>query len=575
MVGRAKIAVIGAGNVGATCALWIVSQQLGDVVLVDIPQMQNATRGKALDLYECAPVRRFDCTVTGTADYADIAGADVVVLTAGVPRKPGMSRDDLIKTNVAIVRSVSEQIAAHAPGSIVIVVSNPLDAMVYTAWKVTGFPTNRIVGQAGCLDMARFKAFIAEETGFSVEDINTLLLGGHGDDMVPLPRFTNIAGTWDDHFPLVVWQTGSGTQSNMNVNEVLSNRAIALAGGVLGSKDPVHPNDHVNLSQSSNDTFPTAMHIAAVTALHERLLPALRDLGAALAAKSREFADVVKIGRTHLMDAVPLTLGQEFSGYTVQVERGAGRVAATVPALLELALGGTAVGTGLNSHPRFAQRVAAVIAQLTGHPFVTAPNKFEALAAHDAIVQTSGALKTTAAALMKVANDVRWMASGPRSGIGELTIPPNEPGSSIMPGKVNPTQSEALTMVAVQVLGNDAAIGFAGASGNFELNVYKPVLIYNLLQSIGLLADAAASFRRHCVSGIGADRQRIAELVGNSLMLVTALTPYIGYDKAAEIAKHAHAEGATLREVALELGYVSGEQFDAWVQPQRMTRPGG
>ena len=401
------------------------------------------------------------------------------------------------------------------------------------------------------------------------------LLDEHRGELIVRAADEVIAGTWDDHFPLVVWQTGSGTQSNMNVNEVLSNRAIALAGGVLGSKNPVHPNDHVNLSQSSNDTFPTAMHIAAVTALHERLLPALRDLHAALDAKSREFADVVKIGRTHLMDAVPLTLGQEFSGYAVQVERGAGRVAATVPALLELALGGTAVGTGLNSHPRFAQRVAAVIAQLTGHPFVTAPNKFEALAAHDAIVQTSGALKTTAAALMKVANDVRWLASGPRSGIGELTIPPNEPGSSIMPGKVNPTQSEALTMVAVQVLGNDAAIGFAGASGNFELNVYKPVLIYNLLQSIGLLADAAASFRRHCVSGIGADRQRIAELVGNSLMLVTALTPYIGYDKAAEIAKHAHAEGATLREVALELGYVSGEQFDAWVQPQRMTRPGG
>ena len=380
-----------------------------------------------------------------------------------------------------------------------------------------------------------------------------------------------IAGTWDDHFPLVVWQTGSGTQTNMNANEVISNRAIALAGGELGSKDPVHPNDHVNLSQSSNDTFPTAMHIAAVGALHRRLLPALAELERELAARSREFDDIVKIGRTHLMDAVPLTLGQEFSGYAVQVKRAGERIRATVPGLLELALGGTAVGTGLNSHPRFAPRVAEVIAQLAGYPFVTAPNKFEALAAHDAVVQTSGALKTTAAALMKVANDVRWLASGPRSGIGELTIPPNEPGSSIMPGKVNPTQSEALTMVAVQVLGNDAAIGFAGASGNFELNVYKPVLIYNLLQSIGLLADAADSFRRHCVSGIGADRQRIAELVGNSLMLVTALTPHIGYDKAAEIAKRAHAAGGTLREAALELGHVSGEQFDAWVQPQRMT----
>ena len=383
-----------------------------------------------------------------------------------------------------------------------------------------------------------------------------------------------IAGDWDDHFPLVVWQTGSGTQSNMNVNEVLSNRAIALAGGVPGSKDPVHPNDHVNLSQSSNDTFPTAMHIAAVGALHERLLPALRALHAVLEAKSREFADVVKIGRTHLMDAVPLTLGQEFSGYAVQVERGAGRVAATVPALLELALGGTAVGTGLNSHPRFAAGVAEVIAELTGHPFVTAPNKFEALAAHDAVVTASGALKTVAGALMKVANDVRWLASGPRSGIGELTIPPNEPGSSIMPGKVNPTQAEALTMVAVQVMGNDAAIGFAGASGNFELNVYKPVLIYNLLQSIGLLADAADSFRRHCVAGIGADRARIAALVEQSLMLVTALAPHIGYDRAAEIAKHAHACGGTLREAALELGHVSAQQFDDWIRPERMTRSG-
>ena len=383
-----------------------------------------------------------------------------------------------------------------------------------------------------------------------------------------------IAGDWDDHFPLVVWQTGSGTQSNMNVNEVLSNRAIALAGGVPGSKDPVHPNDHVNLSQSSNDTFPTAMHIAAVNALQQRLLPALRDLHAALDAKRREFADIVKIGRTHLMDAVPLTLGQEFSGYAVQVERGAERVAVTVPALLELALGGTAVGTGLNSHPRFAARVAEVIAELTGYPFVTAPNKFEALAAHDAVVTASGALKTVAAALMKVANDVRWLASGPRSGIGELTIPPNEPGSSIMPGKVNPTQAEALTMVAVQVMGNDAAIGFAGASGNFELNVYKPVLIYNLLQSIGLLADAANSFRRHCVAGIGADRGRIAALVEQSLMLVTALTPHIGYDKAAAIAKRAHATGGTLRETALELGHVTAEQFDRWIRPERMTGPG-
>ena len=381
------------------------------------------------------------------------------------------------------------------------------------------------------------------------------------------------AGAWDDHFPLVVWQTGSGTQSNMNANEVIANRAIQLCGGELGSKDPVHPNDHVNLSQSSNCTFPTAMHIAAVTELHERLLPALDELEQTLHAKSREFDAIVKIGRTHLMDAVPLTLGQEFSGYVTQVRRAGQRIRATLPGLLELALGATAVGTGLNSHPRFAGRVAEVIAQLTGYPFVTAPNKFEALAAHDAVVQTSGALKTAAAALMKVANDVRWLASGPRSGIGELTIPPNEPGSSIMPGKVNPTQAEALTMVAVQVLGNDAAIGFAGASGNFELNVYKPVLIYNLLQSIGLLADAAASFRRHCVTGIGADRARIAELVANSLMLVTALAPHVGYDKAAAIAKRAHASGSTLRAAALESGHVTAAQFDAWVRPQEMTHP--
>lgn len=381
-------------------------------------------------------------------------------------------------------------------------------------------------------------------------------------------------GSWDEHFPLVVWQTGSGTQSNMNVNEVISNRAIQLCGGHLGSKDPIHPNDHVNLSQSSNDTFPTAMYIASVIAIKERLLPALCSLQKELSIKSKEFENIVKIGRTHLMDAVPLTLGQEFSGYAMQVQRSVSRISDSLLGLLEIALGGTAVGTGLNSHPMFAVRVAEVIAEQTNYPFITAPNKFEALAAHDAIVQTSGALRTTAGALMKVANDIRWLASGPRSGIGELTIPSNEPGSSIMPGKVNPTQVEALTMVAVQVMGNDAAIGFAGASGNFELNVYKPVMIYNLLQSIDLLTDASVSFVRHCLSGVSANTQRISELVENSLMLVTALSPHIGYDKAANIAKKAHSSGSTLRDTALQLGYVTAEQFDTWVQPQTMTNSG-
>ena len=381
------------------------------------------------------------------------------------------------------------------------------------------------------------------------------------------------AGKWDDHFPLVVWQTGSGTQSNMNVNEVVANRAIQLAGGRLGSKDPIHPNDDVNKSQSSNDTFPTAMHIAAVVAIEEQLLPGLEQLRAALADKAKKYAKVVKIGRTHLMDAVPLTLGQELSGYAFQLGRAIERVRAARPGLLELALGGTAVGTGLNSRKPFAAAVAARIALLTGYPFKTAPNKFEALAAHDAIVATSGALKSTAAALMKIANDIRWLASGPRSGIGELTIPPNEPGSSIMPGKVNPTQSEALTMVAAQVIGNDAAIAIAGASGNFELNVFKPVIIYNLLQSIRLLGDGARSFAENCVAGLEANLDRIEELVRNSLMLVTALTPHIGYDKAAQIAKRAHEEGTGLEEAALAYGYVTKAQFAQWVKPAAMTGP--
>jgi fumarate hydratase class II len=382
-----------------------------------------------------------------------------------------------------------------------------------------------------------------------------------------------LAGQHDDEFPLFVWQTGSGTQTNMNANEVISNRAIELAGGEKGSKDPIHPNDHVNMSQSSNDTFPTAMHIAAAEEIVHRLVPAVRELRDALAAKSDEFADIVKIGRTHLQDAVPLTLGQEFSGYVSQLDDDIERIESTLPGLYELAIGGTAVGTGLNSPAEFADRVAQRIAELTDLPFVSAPNKFAALAAHDAIVFTSGALKTLAASLMKIANDIRWLASGPRAGLGELVLPENEPGSSIMPGKVNPTQSEALTMVCVQVLGNDAAIGFAGTQGNFELNVFKPVMIFNLLGSTRLLADACTNFRRFAIEGVEADRERIDEHVRSSLMVVTALTPHIGYDKSAEIAKHAHHRKTTLREAAVELGHLGAEEFDELVRPERMTRP--
>jgi len=383
-----------------------------------------------------------------------------------------------------------------------------------------------------------------------------------------------VEGKLDDHFPLKVWQTGSGTHTNMNLNEVIANRAIELAGGTLGSKSPVHPNDDVNKSQSSNDTFPTAMHIASAMAITKKLLPAVETLAALLQEKSREFAEIVKIGRTHLMDAVPLTLGQEFSGYATQVERGRERIAKCLPRLYELAIGGTAVGTGLNSHPEFAERAAKEIAELTGLPFVSAPNKFEALAAHDTLIETSGALKTLAAALNKIANDIRWLASGPRCGIGELILPANEPGSSIMPGKVNPTQCEALTMIAVQVMGNDAAITIAGASGNFELNVYKPVIIYNLLQSVRLLSDGCRSFGERCIAGIKANEKIIAGYLQNSLMLVTALNPHIGYDKAAQIAKHAHAQGTTLKEAAVSLGFLTAEEFDRIVVPEDMTGPG-
>ena len=380
-------------------------------------------------------------------------------------------------------------------------------------------------------------------------------------------------GKLDDHFPLSVWQTGSGTQSNMNANEVISNRAIELAGGILGSKEPVHPNDDVNMSQSSNDTFPTAMHIAAVEEITHRLLPAVRHLRDALQAKSEAYASITKIGRTHLMDAVPLTLGQEFSGYVAQLDADLRRIEVTLDDLYELAAGGTAVGTGLNTHAEFGTRVADAIAELTGLPFVTAPNKFAALAAHDALVSTSGALRVLAASLIKIADDLRWLGSGPRSGLGELDLPDNEPGSSIMPGKVNPTQSEAMIMVCIQVYGNDAAVAMAGARGNLELNVCKPVIIHNVMHSIQLLTEASAAFTRFCVEGLEPNEARIRQHLENSLMLVTALNPLIGYDKAAEVAKKAHKEGTTLRESALALGYLTGEQFDEAVRPESMTHP--
>jgi fumarate hydratase class II len=384
-----------------------------------------------------------------------------------------------------------------------------------------------------------------------------------------------LVGRHDGEFPLSIWQTGSGTQSNMNMNEVLANRASQLLGGPLGEGRLVHPNDDVNRSQSSNDVFPTAMSVAAVDAVVRRLLPPVEALRETLARKAAAFADVVKIGRTHLQDATPLTLGQEISGWVAQLDHGIAHVRAALPHLCELALGGTAVGTGLNAPPEFGERVAAELAARLGLPFVSAPNKFEALAAHDAIVHAHGALKTLAASLTKIANDVRWLASGPRSGLGEITIPENEPGSSIMPGKVNPTQCEALTMLSAQVLGNDVAINVAGASGNFELNVFKPVLIHNFLQSARLLGDGAKSFDEHCARGIEPDRARIAELVERSLMLVTALNPHIGYDKAAKIAKKAHKSGRTLREAALASGWLTGEQFDAWVVPAKMVGAAG
>ena len=383
-----------------------------------------------------------------------------------------------------------------------------------------------------------------------------------------------ISGKLDSEFPLRIWQTGSGTQTNMNANEVIANRAIEMAGGKMGSKNPIHPNDHVNMSQSSNDTFPTAMHIAAAEEMTHRLIPAVTRVRDALKQKQAEFEDIVKIGRTHLMDAVPLTLGQEFSGYVDQLEHDLRRITAVLPDVMELAIGGTAVGTGLNTHPEFAERCAKRIAELTDLPFKSAPNLFAALAAHDALVMGSGALKTLACSLMKIANDIRWMGSGPRCGLAELTLPENEPGSSIMPGKVNPTQSEAMTMVCVQVMGNDAAISFAGSQGNFELNVFKPVIIHNLLHSITLLSDACVLFAKYCVDGIVPNREKIKQYLESSLMLVTALSPHIGYDKAAKVAKHAHERGITLRQACEQLGFLKAEDFDRFVQPEKMIQPG-
>jgi fumarate hydratase class II len=431
----------------------------------------------------------------------------------------------------------------------------------------------RIGGERFPREMIRALGLVKKACAVVNRDLGLL----PGDKAVAIIQAADevISGALDDHFPLVVWQTGSGTQTNMNANEVIANRAIELLGGTLGSKKPVHPNDDVNRSQSSNDVFPTAMHVAAVEQVAGRLIPAVEGLREVLAGKAAAFDDVVKVGRTHLQDATPLSLGQEFSGYVAMLDAALRAVRATLPGLSELAIGGTAVGTGLNAPPGFGERVAATLASLTGHPFVSAPNKFQALASHEGAVAASGALKTLAAALTKIANDVRWLASGPRSGLGEITIPENEPGSSIMPGKVNPTQSEALTMVCAQVLGNDVAVGIGGASGNFELNVFKPLIIHNLLQSIRLLADASASFSEHCAAGIEPDRARIRELTARSLMLVTALAPHIGYDRAAEIAKKAHREGTTLREAALALGHVTPEEFDRIVRPEEMLGPSG
>jgi fumarate hydratase class II len=414
--------------------------------------------------------------------------------------------------------------------------------------------------------LKKASAMVNAELGLLPENIKDLICQA-ADEV--------IEGKLDKHFPLRVWQTGSGTQSNMNSNEVIANRAIEIAGGTIGSKDPVHPNDHVNKGQSSNDTFPTAMHIAAVERIRDALIPSISTLADSFRKKANEFQDIIKIGRTHLMDATPLTLGQEFSGYTTQLEYALDRINGCMPRMYQIALGGTAVGTGLNSHKDFAVKVARQIADLTQCPFVTAPNKFESLAAHDAIVETSGVLKTIACSLMKIANDIRWLGSGPRCGIGEIVLPANEPGSSIMPGKVNPTQSEAMTMVAAQVIGNDTAINVGGCSGNFELNVFKPVMIYNLLQSIRLLADSCRSFNDHCVVGIEPNKTQIEKHLKSSLMLVTALNPHIGYDNAAKVAKKAYQDNSTLKEAAAALNMLTPEEFDEKVRPKNMIGPKG
>ena len=429
----------------------------------------------------------------------------------------------------------------------------------------------KIGGERFPRELIRALGVLKKAAALTNKDLGTL--PAEKADLIVRAADEVIDGKLDDHFPLVVWQTGSGTQTNMNANEVISNRAIELTGGKMGSKIPIHPNDDVNKAQSSNDTFPTAMHIAAAEEINRRLIPMVSRLRDTLKKKSEEYKDIIKIGRTHLMDAVPLTLGQEFSGYVQQLTNGLKRIDNCLPHLYELALGGTAVGTGLNTHPQFAVKSAAKIAEMTGLPFVTAPNKYESLAAHDAVVEASGVMKTLACSLMKIANDIRWLASGPRCGIGELQIPENEPGSSIMPGKVNPTQPEAMTMVCCQVLGNDVALNIGGAMGNFELNVFKPVMVYNLLQSIRLLADACESFDEHCAVGIEPKRDKIDFFLKNSLMLVTALNPHVGYDNSAKIAKKAHAENSTLREAAVALGLMTGEEFDQKVRPEKMIGP--
>jgi fumarate hydratase, class II len=441
----------------------------------------------------------------------------------------------------------------------------------YGAQTARSLMNFKIGGERFPREMIRALGILKKAAALTNKELGTL--PAEKADLIVKAADEVIEGKLDEHFPLVVWQTGSGTQTNMNSNEVISNRAIEIAGGVIGSKKPIHPNDDVNKAQSSNDTFPTAMHISAVEEIHRRLIPMITKLRDALKVKQDEFKEIIKIGRTHLMDAVPLTLGQEFSGYVQQLTYGLDRINGCLPRLYELALGGTAVGTGLNTHPDFAVKSAAAIAKITGKPFVTAPNKFEALAAHDAIVEASGVMKTLAASLMKISNDIRLLGSGPRCGIGEIALPANEPGSSIMPGKVNPTQPEAMTMVCTQVFGNDVAVNIGGATGHFDLNVFKPVMIYNLLQSIRLISDACESFTDNCVVGIEANKENIKKHLTNSLMLVTALNPSIGYDNAAKVAKKAFNDNSTLKEAAVELGLLTAEEFDKAVRPENMVGP--